>query len=489
MRRQRRAAIAIGCLLLAIGASTASAAGAPAGSIAWWSFDPSRFRSAGAGAPDAPRADSGLMLAALRAGVSSGLFGDGAPASILEGLLAASEVGRHPHTLALIDFAAVRGPGGRGMDVRRFAAVLEVRTDSGHAELLRTVRAIAVDAPAGKAGAGRALGAQSAIDLPGGRRGVAYVEPGLPAWRRLAWTSLPGRFVVAIGPEGTLARWLDPGEAGAAPAWAPHEALVDGARPDGAAVLGAFVDLGALRARFPVAFASGRTPRMLRALDLHSARRVMAHARLVPSGPGEAPLLAADVTREDRSGAVARQALSTSAWPGDDAVGFGAPPGSFVLAARVEDWDALLDAGLEIYLATVNDEALAEQREGIASWRRRAGDDLDAVLGSLGPWLVLSDHPTPPIAAPGFCTVLAAGEPGLGAALGGLVATFPGPIEASGADGDPVWSLRIDSRGLVRLPAWGIGRARGVEALIGCWGEAGVVGARRWLGADGPARE
>ena len=187
--------------LCASGPAFARAGEPPAEAIVWWSFDPTRFEHD----QDEPTGEAFLPI--LSAGVGAGLFGNGTEASILEAFLAASEVGRAPHTFAVIDFAARREENNSGMDVDRLQAVLELRTGKDHDRFLRTIKRIALDAPKSKHPEADIKAGQARIELPGGRTAVVLRDSNDEPWEQLAWCSEEGVFTIGYG-VGALERWF-----------------------------------------------------------------------------------------------------------------------------------------------------------------------------------------------------------------------------------------------------------------------------------------
>ncbi len=445
----------------------------PAEAIVWWSFDPTRFEH-----PDGEPANA-AFLPILRAGVGAGVFGNGPEASILEGLLAASEVGRAPHTFAVIDFSATRQEDEAGMDVQRLQAVLELRTSEGHDRFLRTIKRIALDAPRSKIEEFEA--GQFRLDLPGGRTAIALRDNADAEWEQLAWCSEEGVFTVGYG-IGALERWFASRPA-AEPVWAGHRALVDDARPEGDGVLEAYISFDGLRERFKSAFEYGRTPRMLRALRLQDASSAMFHGRFVPDGDG-LPLLVLDHTREGQDGETARVAWTLDAWPGVLPRVSPESGATYALVAT-PDWPALVGQGIEIHNATINDRSLQKHMGDVERWRGLRGDALSRLLGTLGEHLVLTDAPQPPAPVPGLATVMVplAGDAKVAAeAMSEVLTDFEDRVRTSVSRSRTGWTYSIDKGGLVRLPVWSIVSKDGASVLVGGWGHACIGAGERWLG-------
>ena len=446
----------------------------PAGAIVWWSFDPTRFEH-----PDREQA-SDAFLPVLRAGVGSGLFGDGTEASILEGILAASEVGRAPHTFAVIDFSAKREADNAGMDVQRLQAVLELRTGEGHNRFLRTIRRIALDAPRAKDDNGDFEAGQFRLELPGGRTALALRDNEDAPWEQLAWTSEEGVFTIGYG-VGALERWFAsrPAEQ---PAWDGHRAIVERERPEGDVALEAYINFDALRARFPSAFQFGRTPRMLRALRLDGSASAMLHGRFVEQGDGALPLFVLDMTR-GIGGEVERVPWTLDAWPASLSrvdLELGA---TYALVAS-PDWTALIEQAIEIHNATIGTTGLRAHIESVVRWREKHAGDLARLLGALGPHLVLTDAPQPPAPIPGLATVLVpldGDQAEAVRAMSGVLRSFGDRVRTSESRSRTLWTYSIDSRGIIRLPAWAITTRGERSALVGGWGAACLEAGERWL--------
>ncbi|MEM1422609.1 MAG: hypothetical protein AAGH64_01260 [Planctomycetota bacterium] len=446
----------------------------PAEAIVWWSFDPTRFEH-----PDNEPSHA-AFLPVLRAGVGSGLFGDGTEASILEGILAASEVGRAAHTFAIIDFEAERDEDSTGMVVRRLQAVLELRTTEGHDRFLRTIQRIALDAPRAKDKEGDFRAGQTTLDLPGGRTAIALRDTDDAEWEQLAWISERGVFTIGYG-VGALEAWYASRPAGR-PAWEEHRAAVDAARPAGGTALEAYIAFDALEARFPSAFRYGRTPRMLGALRLSGSTSAMLHGRFVDQPADALPLFVIDHTKRVRDG-IERVAWTLDGWPA------GMPrvdPESGATYALVAspDWHAFVNQGIEIHNATIGTTALPGHMERLARWRDAHAKDLADLLDTLGEHLVLTDAPQPPAPIPGLATVLVplSGDEEIAKrAMSSVLSSFSDRVRTRESERTTRWTYSIDEGGIVRLPAWSISTTGGRSALIGGWGNACIEAGERWL--------
>lgn len=507
----RRVLIAAAAVLSVSGAARADLPepAPPADAAAWWRFDPTPFAAARARADadgdGGPGAAGALVEPMLRAGVSAGLFGDGLAAQVIEGLLAASGVGRRPHTLVIRDLDASRTEDGTGVDVRDLSAWLAVDAPAPHEPLLRSVRAIALDAATAKGDARPEDFRQRLVTLPDGRRIAELRARGWESWRTLSWASEPGRFTVGLG-AGVLAGRQEtpadeePGARPARPGLAAHRAAVDAARPEGELFLEAAVDIDRLRRAFPSAFAYGRTPRMLRALGLERASRAVLHGRLVDD-PSAGRLVALDVTWSPRlrgapdggddAGEIRRVALTEHAWASDAAPAppLPPPPGSYVLLVRTPVAE-LFGRAMAVYTATVTDSdlpAFAASRERYAAG---PGASLDRLLAMFAGSVVLSDYPTPPIAAPGVATIYVPLAPGADpesarAALAAALEPFAGVLAELRGGGT---AFRLDEAGAVRFPVWSVIDRGGSGWLVGGWGEACINANRAWLVGATPGR-
>lgn len=458
----------------------------PRDAIAWWWFDPARFGAATKGGPE-----RAAMMSVLRAMVASGVVGDESRSRFVEGLLAAGEVGAWPHTLCLLDFAAHRPPAppgeATGLDIDRLQMVLELRSGADHRQFLRTIKAILIDgARAAPQEAGEGEGSQRKIELPGGRAGVAYSEPGWPEWRELSWVSDNGAFLIGLG-HGALERWFAareaPAETGApAPAWATHERLVDSERPAGEVFFEAYMDLDALRRGFPEAFVDGRAQRVLDTLRLSNARDFMMHGRWIDAPSSDktahAPLIAIDASwsaRSERPGVVHRRAFSESSWPGSE-LAMAPPPGSYIIVMKAE-WRPWFDVCVSLAQSFTKNAGLAERRALVRSWWAKHGEALLAYVDGLKPWLVLSDTPTPIVPIPGATTAFAEfwpvpGEQDVEGKLADLLSDFGYALSRDDAG---VWWLKMDRSGAVRIPSWGFAGAKGRRALVVGWGPPAVL--------------
>lgn len=457
----------------------------PDGALAWWRFDPTGFRAA-----DAAGAERVAIAGLLRALVSGRLIESEGTSRVVEGILAAGEVGAGPHTLCVLDFQADRDADG-GMDPQRLQMVLDLRARDDHRRYLRTIKAILVDAE--KAARDQFSGRQRRLELPGGISGVSFSETGWPRWRTVSWTSTDSSFLIGLG-EGSLSRWLgartprgddagtnpDRGD----PPWRAHERQVDDQRPDGDEFFHAYLDIDALRDGFPGAFAAGRAIRAFDALDLSNARCVMLHGRRIQVDDGLPPLLALDITWESRSeppGTVRRMAISEDAWPAD-AISLDPPPGSYLLVLRA-DWEGWLMRALDLNLAMTRDADLDEKRRATTRWLGRSNRLLAALFAKLEPWVIISDAPAPVIPIPGAATFFVPLDPRtqIDLATRQLNALLGDWSDRIGEAPPGVRWLRLDPAGAIRAPAWGFIETDGAGVFVGGWGPPVVIENRRRL--------
>lgn len=456
---------------------------APKDALAWWRFDPTGFAAAGA-----PRAQREAILMGLRAAVSSRVVGDSKAAAVLEGLLVASEVGAAPHTLCVLDFEAIRPPEGTGIDIERMQIVLELRTMRDHVTYMRTIKAVLIDAP--RAALGEQAppeGRQRIIDLPSGRKGGAYREPGWEDWREISWCSSEEGFTVGLG-AGSLERWFaakDIRHVVREPRpWDEFQQAVDEARPEGGVFLEAYASVRALRAGFPEAFVTGRIARVLTRLGLIQARDVMIHGRRVRNAiEGAPPMLAFDATwRIFGDDGVHRLALSESEWPAAE-LNMPVPPGSYVIVAKT-DWEERFELALDLMVAGTQETDMPERIAARHAWLTHFGAETRTLLGSLKPWLIVSDTPTPLLPIPGSSSFFAelreeASVDEAQRALGAMLSPFRDRVDF---DVTRMWTYKVDPGGFVRIPAWGFAVGERARVLVGGWGPPVVAATREWVG-------
>lgn len=482
-----RRTLAVVCLILfpfatsAMAQASAFASIIPEDAIAWWRLDPSRF--AANRADPAVRAQREVVVAGLRAAVASGVIADESAARTLEALLAASEVGGRKHTLCLLDLEAERAPDGTGMAPRVLRMALELETGADHASILRSVRAILVGDGQRPASA---PGVQREIELPGGVRGVAYREQGWAPWREISWASTERSFVVGLG-RGALERWFEaqhrPVEA--ATSWAGHEQWVDASRPSGPIFFRAYMNFDRIRDGFPEAFVEGRTPRVLDAISLSNAREVMLHGRWIDAERTgvDIPMIAGDITwsaRSERPGVVRGLPISESTWPAR--LRMAPPPGSYLIVLRA-DWERWVHTALELVPAASRTTSTWRRRVAIRRWLRGHGNELRTFLLMLEPWLVLSDVPTPISPMPGAATFFTPLKRGVTArqASEAFQSLLSAHAERIGSE-QGVWWFRVDSGGVLRIPAWGFVGPKGEPIMVGGWGPPVVTENRKRLG-------
>lgn len=442
----------------------------PADAIAWWRFDPSRFASVAH--EDRPGGTQSIVVGGLRAAVASGVFGDGTSARILEGLLAAGEIGRVEHTICLLDLRAHREYEVGATVIEHCQIVIELKTDRGHSDYLRTLRAIIIDAERAKNPNREVRGTQSRLTLPGGVTGVSYRAEHWDDWREISWVSLPGKLIVGIGPD-SIQRWLEQG-GDTDPGWDRHRKAVSEGRPEGDVCFEAYFDIDRLETLFPNAFRAGRTLRMRGVLSFSDAAAIMLHARFIEHENGLPPMLAIDLTTKGTEArSLDRQALSESFWPSKELISIRHPPGSYIIASKI-DWPEFLRWALDVYSATIPDAYLAAYRSKEEQWLQRNFEQLSHLFERFQPWLVISDVPAPEWAVPGLATVLIPGERGaevsdIESRMGSILADFADSVLTRRVSGRQLWSLKIDRRGLVQLPVWGLADGRDGPVLIGGW--------------------
>jgi hypothetical protein len=474
MRSIKLPLTAAGCICaLVLLAQPAAAQQIPPDALAWWRFDPSRFASV----EQAPEGRE-LFIAGLRSLAVSGVAGKSA-GRFIEGLLAASEIGDAPHTIALLEMRAHRPPSGSGAEFDALRLVLQIETDSGHDRLLSTIKTILIDAPQARDAVDGGPPRQHTLELPGGRHAVAFTRERWGPAQTISWCSLEGAFIIGLG-DGALEQWFT-SKPDQPALWTPHTVSVQADRPPGETFIEAFIDIAALRARFPDAFVSGRTPRLRSALGFDHADSCMLHGRFIEPvcAPAKTPLIALDLTASIAD-AITRRALTEHTWP--DTPGFFAPPpGSYAVVIRAR-WQQIYALALSLYECSIQSPDLAEHLAARAEWEHQHADELDALFNSFGEWIVLSDVPPPIIPVPGLSTIIAEsrGETApaeLERALSSVLRSFDDVI-VSGPNHE-YW-LRLDKHGLLRLPAWGFAARGDRAAIIGSWGAAAVRAAAHW---------
>ena len=468
---------------------------APPSAMAWWRYDPSAFPRSQPGA--APGSERAVLLATLRAALASGTLGKRTGAMVGALLLVGLEAGDTPHTLALLDFQASRPPDGTGVDIHSLQLAMRIDSGDRHAEMLRTVRAVAIDAFPGADAPADTPGVQAKFDLPDHRLGVAFRKPDWELWREISWCSEPEAFTIGIGRDA-LDQWFAPPEAAAPdpPAWAALRAPIDAARPDAPVVFECFIDFDALRARFPQAFQTGRTPRMQAALGLQDASALLFQARVVagalPDGRAVA-LMAIDASILEADAAITHRALSHHAWPAqvDPAI---LPTGATSATVATVDWPAAFALVLDMHTATIPDRKLSAFIKRRDAWLGAHAGALHKLLAEFDPAMVIATHDRIPAPLPGVgCTLIPtrSGVP-IGRIAGELervMAPFHPAVRTTMTKtaASPVWSLRVDRTGLVRLPWWTLARASsGSDVLVGAWAAAPLETVRRWLGGEVP---
>lgn len=452
----------------------------PHDALAWWRFDPTGFTAARSGTPGRE-----VFLAGLRSVVSSGILGDGLGAYVAQGLLAMTDIGAVPHTVCVTELDATRRLEGTGVDVHDLKIVIQLDSPNNHEQYLRTLRALLVDAQeAGNPDDDVSDSRQRIIDLPGRIRGVAFRRDDWKPWQEVSWCSTDDAFLVGIG-ENALRDWLTPDDAHEddTPAWLAHRALLDTDEPRGDTFAEAYLDIDGVRAAAPTIVAFGRSPRMLDALEVRTARTVMLHARSMPPPDDHTPrMIAVDLTADERVGDMTRDSITSRHWL-PDKVRVPAPPGSYAIAFRA-DWDRVLDRALAVYEATVRDNDLPAFRRKRESWERANADAIASLPELLGNWFVLSDFPTPVLPVPGLCTLYCAANEGasparLTALVHDLTDEFADDIARPN---DSTWALKLDRRGVLKMPVWGVCTRPGdPPVFIGAWGFPAIDANRQWL--------
>jgi hypothetical protein len=136
----------------------------------------------------------------------------------------------------------------------------------------------------------------------------------------------------------------------------------------------------------------------------------------------------------------------------------------------------LLDWALDVYAATVQDSDLPAFEAARARWETTHAEAIGSLLGAFRPYLVLSDVPPPLLPIPGLATLFVAADrsdhdtKALESLLEDLVAPFSDRLIAAGPLGARSWALKLDDRGVVRLPAWGFVSTPSGPLLVGGWG-------------------
>ena len=411
---------------------------------------------------------------------------------VADAVLAMTLLGTYPSTVALLDLKAARYEP-RKLLIDELAAVVsvEVSGPAGLVECRQTLQTIL--SHYGENGDRE----QTALQLPGDRRGVRYRLRNWPGWMAVEWAVDGQRFVVGVG-EGSLKRWFDAGADVAGEdvpgAASRHEAAMrelpagDAALPR---MLAAYADVAALRASAPTLFRTGRLTPTLSVLGLDDADSVMLQARWRDT------LLATagSVTRGD---ATTTRVLSLDHWPDDAALQLppapgispGPPPGRFHMAIPM-DVPAVARAVVELIGISKEDDDRAAYRRWVDTQYGDAPDrpGLTAPLRHYRPMLLVSDYPKAWLPVPGTATVYftLTDDASLDAArddLDTLLAPAlhrPGDApDAVAVVSDPATGVAwLDSpmRGLFKAPAWGwAGRT-----LIMSYSPVAVLQNRTWM--------
>lgn len=507
---RRRVAAVAGCGVLAISSWTGPAgrnAGVglaepeslfeiPAGALAWWALDARQAEGGG------QRAARLVAEGVLRAALMSGLIGDADAAELVAGLLAASALGAAPHRVCVLEVATEPMPDGTAR-LSRVQAVLELREAGDHAPLMRTIRAVLVDAPAAEeGGAQQDPGQQRALTLPGGRRGVAYRRSDWPEWMDVSWCSTPGVFYVGFG-VGALERWFTaPREVFVPPRWVQHRAAVDGARGPSRPIVECYVGIDALRRAWPEPFVAGRAGSILSAWHLINARDAMIHVRVAEQAGaadesagtgGSTAMLTIDVSWSSRSlppARIDRQSISVGRWPGE--LDLPRPKGRYVLVIDAQ-WRRWVEMAVATYRAAHRGWDAIEFQVRHDRWMRAHGEALDRLLGSLDRWVVVADDPPPPLPVPGWASAMVRIRPEVDRRrlmqdLREVFGSLGDKVEYD--EGRQMWSLRYvdaskDPGGLLRLVSWALAGDEGAPVLVVGWQPQAVEALRDRLGAAG----
>lgn len=421
-----------------------------AGPLLWWRFDPARFADEGGGGAKArAAAEAGLRIAS-----SGGLISDDDTIQLVHALLAASAVGGVRHSLTIHELALSSDAGG-AVSLDRISAVLHLETRDRHADLVRTIQTILVDAE--PTDEGEAI--QRALALPGERKGVAFSREGWSAAREVSWCSHEGGFTVGLG-RSSLERWFTEAEAlrVAESPFAAHRAALE--NPSDERFFELYIDLNALRGAVEKVDADDRLTPILAALHLANARQVMLHGTWMDQD-GLA-MLTFDATwsiRSERPGIVHRRRATVAAWP--ENLGLPRPPSPPARYAIITEIDplAIIRQGIDLYAASLD---VARQREfatARARWERRHSVAVGRIAQSLEPRVMLSDHPRPVVAVPGATTVFIPVKTGVNRSrlerdIHDVLSGFADVVAWD--EQERAWSLYLDEARVLRVATWGL---------------------------------
>lgn len=426
---------------------------------------------------------SGIVPLLLQMAERSG-FVDKGFHPLFDGLLAASVVGPEPHTLCLMDLDLVAEPGTTKLNVTELAAVLVIESDRDHRTYVQTLGTILQHY-------GReAKRDQTPFVLSNGRDAVRYKASTWQDWQTLEWASLGDAFIVGLGKD-PIEQWLSMqtriersnGTLAGVPAHRTAVRRERGGDP-GTSLLEAWVNLDRMRQRMPEILAQGRARDWLVAWQLDNARNWMFHASR------KEKFLVADITWQRRSeprSVVARREVTLDHWPED--LLLPVPPGGYVIVAPMQ-WEAAFQRVLDAYRATQTPARQIAFDEDLADHRRRYRADYARLWPTLQPYLIMSNHPKPPIAVPGATTIYfevtkRASPRTVQRRIHNLMRDFMegetpeklgDAIVRFDADQQMYW-LQLEHTGLLQTPAWGwAGRW-----LIGSWAPGPVLENRAWL--------
>jgi hypothetical protein len=300
-------------------------------------------------------------------------------------------------------------------------------------------------------------------------------------WQAVEWASLPDSFVVGLG-EGAIENWVSAQNERPSPAFLNRHrsALASEQAVDASRVLEIWIHFDRIHENMPDIIAQGRPRRMITAWKLDDARNWMFHARRAGR------YLLADITwqrRREPDHVIAHRALTLDHWP-SELLTLREPPGEF-LAVFKADFARIYDRLLAAHRATISPVKLEAYDKSIQQHHVRHRQAYESLWPVFKPFLIISDHPSPPVPIPGALNVYFELEPDASAKqaqarMESILARYLSAAEperlgdaAVRLDRDTqTYYLLLEKTGRLKFPAWSW---VGGRFLVGGWSPHAVV--------------
>jgi len=440
----------------------------PENAIAYYRLDPSKFE----------QSPFAMLPFALQMAEHMG-FVDPEFHPIFDGILSLSTVGTVPHTLCILAFDADISPAFKVTDL---SALLILETAENHRSFLNTLTTVLDHY-------GNIETRTQTQFMLNGTPAVRFTSDDWEDWQTVEWASFPDFFVVGLG-HNSLKRWVDAQNSTQIKDQTHltlHRDTVTTSRgQENPLIAEVWLNLDQLHMVMPEVLAQGKARDLLTTWKLDNARSWMLHIRQASE------FLLADITWQRRSElpqTIAHRTLTLDHWPKN--LTLPKPPGDYVIVIPI-DFAAAMDRIIDGYRDTLNPDRIKTFDQDLIAYQQKYDRIYRLLWKSLHPYLIVSNHPAPPVPIPGATSIyfeLNERRPSIRRMKTRVDAILSSFMTGDNPEtlGDSIvrydqtndlYYLQLEKSGTLRTPAWGWVKPR---YLVGGWGPPVVLTNRKWL--------